>query len=205
MRSRPDLVVRNVGEPSLANPDVLSEKDWDIVRACPALILLTRGKPWGQHAKLAAAVDTSSDEAPEFAQAILETAQYFTARCAGKLEILSCIPHEASPAEIEAQKHKLFDCANAAGAIVAEQHVCAGEPTRMLPILAVGRSYDAIVLGALTQRQTLSALVGSVTGRMLDALGCDFLLVKPAIYTLPHKEGVRREPVRRAASQELAQ
>jgi nucleotide-binding universal stress UspA family protein len=38
---------------------------------------------------------------------------------------------------------------------------------------------DLIVLGALTHRKTLRALVGTLTGRLTDTLDIDFLLVKP--------------------------
>jgi universal stress protein E len=188
---RPELVVRNVGDPGLAHPDALSEKDWDIVRACPALVLLTRSKPWPRHPKLAAAVDISPEETPEIARTIIETAQYFTHRCEGELEILNCMPRGASPAEIESQKYKLYDRAHDVGALPVGQHVCAGDAAEMLPSVAADRNYDAIVLGALTHRHTFAALVGSVTGKMLDTLHCDFLLVKPAAYVYPFKEAVR--------------
>jgi len=190
---RAELVVRNVGDPGFSDPEVLSEKDWDLVRACPTLVLLARSKPWSSHPTLAAAVDISSDEAPEFVRAIIQTAQYFTQSTEGDFQILNCVPDGSSPAEIEAQKCRLYDRAREAGALPSGQCVCAGEPAQMLPVLAADKNYDAIVLGALTHRQTLSGLVGSVTGKMLDTVRCDFLLVKPATYAHPFK--VAAEPV----------
>jgi len=180
--SRPDLVIRNVGGDRAGNQEVLNENDWGLIRACPSLILLTRGKAWRRHPKIAAAVDISSDEAPELAQAILQTAQYFRSGWQGEIEVLTCVKGGATDAEIGAQRHKLIDRVNEAGVQSAPQYICVGDPIRMLPVFAAGRAMDVVVLGALTHRQTLTALVGTVTGKMLDALDCDFLLVKPVTY-----------------------
>jgi hypothetical protein len=35
------------------------------------------------------------------------------------------------------------------------------------------------VLGALSHRESLTSLVGQMTGRLVEALTCDFILVKP--------------------------
>jgi hypothetical protein len=37
-------------------------------------------------------------------------------------------------------------------------------------------------MGALTHRKGLSLLVGTLTGKLVEAVDCDFVLVKPASY-----------------------
>jgi universal stress protein E len=203
-RSRPDLVIRGVGGGGQAGPNVLSPSDWDVIRACPALILLTRGKAWASQPKIAAAVDISAEETPEFARAILQTAQRFAAPCAGELEVLHCIAHPAFSSEIEAQRHELYDFADRAGVRSSSRHICAGDPLRMLPMVARNKSYDIVVLGALTHQKTLSAMVGSVTGKMLDALDCDFLLVKPAAHAAVSSVRTPDRAAREASSVDAA-
>jgi hypothetical protein len=83
MRVRPDLVIKNVSGP-LNRFDVT---DWQLMRACPATLMLTRGRPWH--------------------------------------------------------------------------------------------------LGALTHRPGVTAQVGTLTSKLIEALECDFLLVKPATYHCP--------------------
>jgi len=42
----------------------------------------------------------------------------------------------------------------------------------------VERRYDLIVLGALTHRKALTQLVGTLTGRLIERVNCDFVVVK---------------------------
>ena len=64
-----------------------------------------------------------------------------------------------------------------AGVRPDQVHVIPGEPAQTLPRFAAGR-YDLFVMGALTHRKTPAALVGTLTGRLLETLDCDFVLVK---------------------------
>jgi len=61
-------------------------------------------------------------------------------------------------------------------------HVLVGTPEVSLPRFAKGRSYDAMLLGALTHRPGVTAQVGTLTSRLVEALECDFVLVKPTAY-----------------------
>jgi hypothetical protein len=61
-------------------------------------------------------------------------------------------------------------------------HVLSGEPEVALPLFAADRGYDAVVMGALTHREGLSDLVGTLTSKLVERLDCDFVLVKPEGY-----------------------
>lgn len=101
------------------------------MRACPATLLLSRGKSWHPCPRFVAAVDLSGEE---------------TSGLPGNIQILSGVPEEA------------------------------------LPTFTAGRGYDAVVMGALTHRQGLSVLVGTLTSKLVESLDCDFVLVKPDNY-----------------------
>ena len=57
-------------------------------------------------------------------------------------------------------------------------HVLSGDPEMTLPEFAARHQYDAIALGGLTHRKGVSTLAGTLTSRLVDALDCDFILVK---------------------------
>lgn len=176
--SRPDLVLRGV-DPDVAGgaPHVT---DWDLVRACPVPLMLTRGRTWRVPPRIGAAVDISGEETPAMVREVLRTAKSFASGCGGALEILfGCgeQPGEAAQRHIERCRSRLERHAREAGVRPDQVHVIPGEPARALPEFASGR-YDLFVMGALTHRKTPAALVGTLTGRLLETLDCDFVLVK---------------------------
>jgi nucleotide-binding universal stress UspA family protein len=60
----------------------------------------------------------------------------------------------------------------------AQVHVLDGDPSQSLSGFAAKQSCDAVVLGALSHRENLTSLVGELTGRLVEALTCDFVLIK---------------------------
>jgi len=55
--------------------------------------------------------------------------------------------------------------------------------------------YDVLVLRAVTHREGLAPLVGSLTGKLVELLDCDFILVKPSAYRCPISSPVHRLPI----------
>jgi nucleotide-binding universal stress UspA family protein len=67
----------------------------------------------------------------------------------------------------------------------AHVHVLAGTPEVSLPGFTAHRDYDAIFIGALTHRPGYTAQVGTLTSKLMDALDCDFIVLKPNVYRCP--------------------
>src|SRR6185312_16132584 len=82
-RCRPDLVIRGAAAAAPLDP-----KDWELIRACPAPLLLTRGQPWKPQPIVAAAVDVSAGESEELTRTILRTAAGLAKAAAGSVEIM---------------------------------------------------------------------------------------------------------------------
>lgn len=173
---RPDLVVRGAAQGAPLDPN-----DWELVSACPAPLLLTRGRPWKTHPAIAAAIDVSSEESEQLTGAILRAAAGWAKLARGAVEIVHAGRFESalSPA-FEARRTALAECARAAGLEGTACHLIAGDPAEALREFCARRNFDLIVLGALTHRKALTALVGTLTGRLIESLDADFLLVKPA-------------------------
>lgn len=173
-RSRPDLVVRGAvpGEP-------LDPNTWELVAECPAPLLLTRGRPWNVRPVITAAIDLSEGELRELTRAILRSAAGFASAAGGTVEIVHAGGIEnGAPAACDPRRSALAERARDAGLEGAESHLIAGEPAQALREFCVRCDFDLIVLGALTHRRALGALVGTLTGRLIESVECDFLLVK---------------------------
>jgi nucleotide-binding universal stress UspA family protein len=198
-RDHPDLVVRGVAAESRTGADdpddaeggilpaatasrvaSLGANDWELVHACPVSLLLTRGKRWKAKPLIAAAVDVSPGESRELTREMLRMAGYFARLAGGSVDILHAGRFEAAGSDaLDWRRAALADRAREAGLEGADIHLIIGEPAAALADFAAHRGFDLIVIGALTHRKTLTALVGTLTGRLIEALDTDFLLVKP--------------------------
>ncbi len=125
----------------------------------------------------------SRQEGQELTRTILRTAALLRSGCDGSLDVIyGDDGAEASAAAHESRETALRTRLEEAEVRAEQLHVLVGEPAKALPEFAAGRGYDLLVLGALTHRKALTALVGTLTGRLMETLDCDFLLVKPATY-----------------------
>ncbi len=181
MRERPDLVIKNVSGP-LNGFDVT---DWQLMRACPATLMLTRGRPWHSPPRFAAAVDASGSESTGLRWDILQAAHNLTALARGELNVLYAEPLELQDTEREVGTLGLHELVRKLPDAPAAVHVLAGDPEVSLPGFAKRHAYDAMLLGALTHRPGVTAQVGTLTSKLVDALECDFVLVKPDTYHSP--------------------
>jgi universal stress protein E len=181
MRERPDLVIKNVSGP-LNRFDVT---DWQLMRACPATLMLTRGRPWHSPPRFAAAVDASSSESAGLRWDVLQAARSLTALTRGEFNVLYAESLELQDTEREAGTLGLHELVRKLPDPPAAVHVLAGDPEVSLPGFAKRHAYDAMLLGALTHRPGVAAQVGTLTAKLVEALECDFLLVKPGTYHSP--------------------
>jgi universal stress protein E len=181
LRECPDLVIKNVSG-TLGRFDVT---DWQLMRACPATLMLTRGRPWHSPPRFAAAVDASGAESTGLLWDILQAANNLRALTKGELNVLYAESMELQDNEREAGTLSLHEFVRKLPDLPAAVHVLAGDPETSLPGFAKRHAYDAMLLGALTHRPGVTAQVGTLTSRLVEALECDFLLVKPSTYHSP--------------------
>jgi universal stress protein E len=180
-RNKPDLVVRGIGG---QGGSTFSVSDFDLVRCCPGPLLLTRGRPWKASPSVAAAVDISGEESPQLIRTILRAAGYLAVHFDASLEVFYAGRFENAPPEV-VQSHEKSLRGHAAVADVRPRraHVVIGEPARVIPRFVAQQGYELLVLGALTHTTSTSAPVGTLTGRLLETVDCELLLVKPSLRT----------------------
>jgi universal stress protein E len=199
LRERPDLVIKNVA----GTPCRLDTTDWQLMRACPATLMLTRGRPWQSPPRFAAAVDASAAESAGLARDILQAAQLLTGSMGGDLDVLYAQSMDMDEDQREMGNRAVHELVRRLPETAPSVHVLAGTPEVSLPRFAKGRSYDAMLLGALTHRPGITAQVGTLTSRLVEGLECDFVLVKPTAYHCPVGESYGR-PIAQPSSEMAA-
>jgi universal stress protein E len=181
LRERPDLVIKNVS----GTHSRFDVTDWQLIRACPATLMLTRGRSWHSPPRFAAAVDASGAESTGLLWDILQAAHNLSALTGGELNVLYAESMELQDNEREAGTLSLHEFVRKLPDLPAAVHVLAGDPEASLPGFAKRHAYDAMLLGALSHQPGVTAQVGTLTSRLVEALECDFILVKPSTYHSP--------------------
>ncbi len=181
LRERPDLVIKSVS----GTPCRLDVTDWQLMRTCPATLMLTRGRPWQSPPRFAAAVDASGAESADLPRDILQVAQLLIDGVGGSLDVLYAERIDMGDDQRESGNRALHELVSKFPEMNPHIHLLAGTPEVSLPGFAKHHSYDAMLLGALTHRPAVTAQVGTLTSRLVEALECDFLLVKPSTYCCP--------------------
>jgi universal stress protein E len=177
VRSAPDLVIKRaaiLGSRGCGYPD---SNDWQLMRTCPATLMLTRGRVWPPRPRFAAAVDVSDAETAGLAKEVLQSAHLLAGGWHGALEVIYGEVAESSGAS--AHRARLNQLCAAVGVAPESLHVVHGEPDVSLPEFVGRRAYDVMVLGALAHRADQPAQVGSLTSKLIEALDSDFVLVRP--------------------------
>jgi universal stress protein E len=179
--SGPDLVMKAAATEVSGGHAKLGLNDWQLVRASPVPLLLSRGRTWPAQPQFAAVVDVTEAETPGLAATILRTADCL--RAAGGGGVLDVLFGEILDADEQARQvhaSTLAKLAKEAHVDVRQVRLLVGDPAITLPAAVAGQQYDVLVLGALTHRRHLTQLVGTLTRNLMERLDCDFVLIKRA-------------------------
>jgi universal stress protein E len=183
LHSAPDMVIKAIATEDAkthGNPD---PNDWQLMRTCPATLMLTGRRPWRTPPSFAAALDVSEEESADVAGSVLAAALMLGRGFGAELHVV--YGERGSAGESEARAEKLRRLCDGAGIAPERAHILSGAPERSLPRFLREQTFDALVLGALAHRADGTTPVGTLTSTLLDALDCDFVLVKPPSYRSP--------------------
>jgi len=189
--SQPDLVIKCVGGLDAARHSALTSTDWQMIRTCPAPLLLTRGRTWQPRPRIAASIDISDAESPDVSRRVLASANYIAQGCGGDLDVV----YSDATGAVQSARTMLRQFTDALGVKFARIEILEGQPERTLAGFVEQREIDVMVLGALghaagARSSTRSDVVGTLTEALVARLDCDFLLVRPEDDPL----GTRSEP-----------
>jgi universal stress protein E len=184
-QARPDIVIKSAAGHHPMRRFTLDANDWQLARTCPVPLMLTRGRPWSPAGRFAALVDVADTNQGGLARSIMQTAGFFTMGCRGQLDVIYS-DRDPQDADGCARRREALDRLVNEFRVGGEQkHILLGDADEVLPTFAARQGYDLIFLGALTRKHGAAVLVGTLTEQLVDALDCDFVLVKSDSYVTP--------------------
>jgi universal stress protein E len=183
LHSAPDMVIKAIAAEDSKKHGTPDPNDWQLMRTCPSTLMLTGKRGWRTPPSFAAAVDVSEEETADVAASVLAAAVALARGFGAELHVV--YGERGSGAQSAARGEKLRRLCNGAGIAPECAHILGGESERTLPAFLREQDFDALVLGALAHRADGTTPVGTLTSTLLDALDCDFVLVKPPSYRSP--------------------
>ncbi len=184
---KPDLVVKSTRQHERLARLLLANDDWELIRYCPAPLLLVKDREWSGQPGFVAAVDPEhSHDKPAALDHKLVRAAATLARVSGgsvhlyhstHLPPLSGMYPIESDYQVDTAKVKDLGAQHN----VPEEHcyVSDVEITRSLPELTTLIQASVVVMGAVSWSRLDRMLIGNTAERVLDKLECDVLIIKP--------------------------
>jgi universal stress protein E len=210
LNSKPDLlVVHSTRHSSLARL-ILSYSDFKLIEMCPCPLLLVKTEKSYLEPCIVAAVDPmhAHDKPAALDERIVETATMLAQAVGGTLHLFharalwpevfepvddvgaSTEPRRAELVAAYVEKSDLRVRALARAAEIREDriHLPWGDAVEQLPRFAHSTHADVVVMGAVARSGLQRVFVGHTAERVLDALDCDVLVVKPPGFHTPLAE-----------------
>lgn len=199
-RIKADLIVARRHASAHSARWLLRYADWELLRQSPVpLLLVANDRPW-RKARILAAVDPAHAFAKtaQLDRAILELGSRMSEASDGELHVLHAyVPSisDVSSSDLKARNatQRIADAAAAHAAqrldkalrgagIAADQaepHLVPLHPADSIPGLARRLRANVVVMGAMSRSGLKGLFIGNTAERVLDALRCDVLIVKP--------------------------
>jgi len=205
--SSPDLVVKDTHYHTALRRTLFTNTDWSLIRTCPAPLLLAKPVDWPDTPRILAALDPGhlGDKPATLDHDILDWSELVAARMGGELHAV----HAFFPAALLAATTNMAGMPMVSGITAAEiveserqriagvlaevvrshpvdpsrVHLEQGAANEVLPRLADSLGAALLVMGAVSRSRLQEVFLGSTAERVLDRIGCDVLVVKPADFT----------------------
>lgn len=220
LRLRPSLVVAQSSRRGRAARLVLTQTDYKLIETCPCPVLFIKnGRPYAE-AVIMAAVDPARSHGKPAAldDEILEAADTIRGALKGSLRMFHAgAPWDGAramrdlrnlPEAVQEDVHGAYSRGVQAPVMaLARRHkvpehlvrVVEGDAAELLPGVARNESVQIVALGAVSRSRLGRALIGHTAERLLDALECDVLVVKPPAFQTPVRRASTHHIARRAA------
>lgn len=198
-RRKADLVVAEAHAGRRTAPWLLRLTDWELLRSSPVPVLIVKSaRPWNRPRLLAAIDPAHAFAKPAGLDAgILRAGERLAGTLGGSLHAMHAylpVPAGASPfigasseivqeivASTELQARRDFERALRRSRIPrARRHLVKGAPSEAVPRVARAIGAGIAVMGAISRSALERIMIGNTAERVLGALPCDVLVVKPA-------------------------
>jgi universal stress protein E len=200
--SKADMVVKDTHYHSVLKRSIFSNTDWSLIRGCSAQLLLV--KPHTTHTPpcIVASIDPlhERDKPAELDRRILGTATELRDTVGADLHVFHsfdiapmlaastdsmtmpiALPVRELTDSLRAEHSEaVYELTDAYGVPRDRVHVHQGGTRQLLVTLTEQLKADIVVMGAVSRSGLQRLFLGSTAEDVLDKLGCDLLIVKPA-------------------------
>ena len=198
LAEQPQMVLKDVGSEPALKRLLFAPEDLDLLRQCPAPLMLVRTGSRALPQRILAAVDPLDEHGQphELNARVLHAANRLAMQCAAELDVVHAFEYIPPPVDPESASGGVLDVnlqtelrdvhlealqklGKEFGAPAARLHMLDGRPDRIIAEFAADHHSDVVVMGTV-QRNFLQRLaIGSVAEGLLQRLDCDVLALKP--------------------------
>lgn len=196
-----DLIIAECHQGARTRAWLIHLTDWELLRLSPMPVLLIRNaKPYRRPLTLAAVDPAHAHAKPtQLDERILAAASEFSKVLRGELHVMHAnfpsivgivTPETQAWAtltfeELLAQERAAFEAFRRNMRVPRTRaHLVEGNPVTVIPRLADELGADLVVMGALSRSGLQRVFIGNTAERVLGALNCDVLVVKPEKFAL---------------------
>lgn len=193
-----DLVVKH----SQAKNDgftalIFTPQDWQLLRTCPAPIMMVRDNAWQHQRRILVAVNVASDEAnkmrfnDELVQLGLDIAHHLDR---GNIHLVSAYPPSAinmsidmpefnntqsEQSEYESYAKNMQTLREKFGIAEDHTHLVEGFPEEVIPESAKALDAELVILGSVGRTGLAGVFLGNTAEHVISKLHCNLLTIKP--------------------------
>jgi len=189
------LVAKDTQHHNLLQRTLLTNVDWQLIRDCPAPLLLVKDRKLAAEPNVLAAVDpvNEHDKPAALDDRIFGFAADLARVLRGHLQLIHSF---ASPmgAELPPDVHKIIadehrsamkKFSDTHAVLAGRTHLYEGLAHESLQKAAAEHAADFVVMGAVARRGLKRLFIGSTAERVLDRLPCDLVIIKPLEFEVP--------------------
>jgi len=202
-----DIVFKDTHHHSAVSRALLTNTDWNLIRACAAPLWLVKPREFGEKPVFVAAIDplNEHDKPAALDDEILVLSKTLAEASGGEVRAFhsydpriavatatanAYIPVSLPFDEIERQMHedhqKRFREITEFHKVDDDKaHLVAGLTHEELPIIADKLNADVVVMGAVARNRWKRLFIGATAERTLEHLPCDLLIIKPDWFQTP--------------------
>jgi len=196
-----DLVIKGTLKHGIMDR-IFTHTDWNLMRHCPAPVMLVKSAaPWKNNRVLAAIDATSADEGHQVINDnILSYAEHLTDHFKTDMHVVNAypmvsvafamVPEVTAPDNIQkyiTEEHE-ESCKHWAEKYnIAEDHLHIGEGDADAVIASVSEEIEAdvVVIGTVGREGLSGVLIGNTAELVVDKVNCDIIVIKPSDGVLP--------------------
>lgn len=197
VESKHDLLMKSVDKASAISAVLFGNHDLRLMRQCPCPVWIIKPERRKTLATVMAAIDVTSNEKPalELARRIVDSAETLAKREGAELHMVAAWHQPVEPSLRRQMDPKAYEelvsfhrteikrrfehITGAASHPQTHTHLIRGKPESVLTRFVTDYDVDLLIMGTLSRSGIPGLLIGNTAERVLNAVNCSVLTMKP--------------------------